>query len=52
MEYMRRSVRFVNQCPALYPAGLVYRLGCALFRDRKTTIRRIKAVGNNDHKQV
>ena len=44
VDYMKRSVKFVNKCPVLYPIGIVYRWGRILVIRRNYLKNIIKAV--------
>ena len=44
VDYMKRSVKFVNKCPVLYPVGIVYRWGRVLVLRRDYLKKIVKAV--------
>ena len=44
LDYMKRSVKFVEKCPFLYPAGIVYRWGRILLIRRENLSRMVKVL--------
>ncbi|MBR4626512.1 MAG: nucleotidyltransferase family protein [Ruminococcus sp.] len=42
--YMKKSVKFVDECPVLYPVGIVYRWGRIIVKRRDYLKRTVKTV--------
>ena len=51
-NYMKRSVKFVNACPLLYPVGIVYRWGRILVKRRSYLSVVLKVMKKHDDKKV
>ena len=51
-DYMKRSVKFVNACPLLYPVGIVYRWGRILVKRRNYLSVLLKVMKKHDDKKV
>ena len=51
-DYMKRSVKFVNACPLLYPVGIVYRWGRILVKRRNYLSVILKVMKKHDDKKV
>ena len=49
-KYMRASVDFVDKCPLLYPAGIVYRWGRVLTKRRRYLATILKVMKKNDNR--
>ena len=51
-DYMKRSVKFVNACPLLYPVGIVYRWGRILVKRRSYLSVVLKVMKKHDDKKI
>lgn len=51
-DYMKRSVKFVNACPLLYPVGIVYRWERILVKRRNYLSVVLKVMKKHDNKKV
>ena len=51
-DYMKRSVKFVNACPLLYPVGIVYRWGRILVKRRSYLSVILKVMKKHYDKKV
>ncbi|SDB57107.1 Uncharacterised nucleotidyltransferase [Ruminococcaceae bacterium FB2012] len=52
VDYMRKSVSFVERCQLLYPVGIVYRWGRILIMRRKLLKKIIKVMKQNDNRKI
>lgn len=49
---LRKNVSFVNRCPLLYPAGVIYRWGRVLLIRRNDLLKFVRAICSNDYKKI